>query len=270
MTVPWLNPEYPSLFPSAASALKDPNGLLAVGGDLSIERLLAAYSQGIFPWYDAFLEDGKPSPILWWCPQPRCVLRITDLKISRSLSQSIRNRGYQVSFNQNFAKTIRNCASRGKPSQTQQLFQENEHSPEHVKSPELIKENESLITSKTWINPDMISAYEQLHRLGHAHSVECWLDDQLVGGLYGVCIGSMFYGESMFSKARDASKVALFYLTQILSEQGASCIDCQISNPHLSSLGAKDIKLDTFMNIVQQHIQQPDIEFPTDMRQSGM
>ncbi len=232
MSIPWLREDYPELFPEAYSALKEPNGLLAAGGDLSPERLLAAYQRGIFPWYEEFLEDGSPSPILWWCPAPRCVLFIKDLKVSPSLKKSMRNRGYSISCDRAFEETIIACA-------------------------------ESRADSEgTWINQDMIEAYTQLHRQGYAHSVECWSGEQLVGGLYGIAIGQMFFGESMFSKERDSSKTAFVALCSYLQRQGQDLIDCQIANPHLISLGASEIDLDQFLDHLSLTTNQEPLDFP--------
>jgi leucyl/phenylalanyl-tRNA--protein transferase len=231
MSIPFLGVDV-SLFPDTKFALKEPNGLLAAGGDLSTARLINAYQLGIFPWYEEFLEDGSPSPILWWCPTPRCVLYIKDLRVSRSLRKSIRNAGFEVSCDNAFSTTVDACAA------------------ERAKS------------TGTWINQDMKDAYYELHRAGFAHSIECWHQEVLVGGLYGVSIGNMFFGESMFSLKSDASKVALFYLCALLKEQGSQMIDCQISNPHLESLGAGEIDIEDFQNHLIQNCNKASLNFP--------
>ena len=204
--IPWLKPgDPPDAFPPVSSALREPNGLLCAGGDLSTARLLAAYRRGIFPWYSA----GQP--ILWWCPDPRAVLFPAEFKISRSLAKTLRNRGYTVTFDRAFATVMRSCSDRG------------------------------LRPEGTWISPQMMAAYQALHDLGHAHSVETWLDDRLVGGLYGVALGRVFFGESMFSVERDASKVALKRLVDLCLAHDVALIDCQVPSAHLQSLGAREI-----------------------------
>src|ERR1039458_1510970 len=187
--IPWLERDDP--FPPLASALRHPNGLLAAGADLSPERLLAAYRQGIFPWY----SDGEP--ILWWSPDPRMVLIPTELKISRSLAKTLRNRRYEIRFDSAFAAVMQGCASRG---------------DDHAAP--------STGETGTWITADMRAAYQRLHELGYAHSVETWIEGELAGGLYGVAIGRMFYGESMFTRVRDASKMAMVHLVRRLERQG--------------------------------------------------
>jgi len=205
----WLGDEV--AFPPVERALKDPNGLLAAGGDLSIERLLAAYRSGIFPWF----SGGEP--ILWWSPDPRMVLYCEELKVPRSLAKSARNKGYRVSVDTSFAEVLRGCAAprRGEPG--------------------------------TWLGAAMQKAYLRLHRDGHAHSFETWRGDDLVGGLYGVALGRMFYGESMFSRETDASKVALLGLVAELRARGFPLIDCQMRTPLLGSLGAREIPRRVFM-----------------------
>ena len=198
-------------FPAPRHALDDPNGLLAIGGDLSTARLLQAYRLGIFPW---FSDD---QPILWWCPDPRCILYPTRLKISRSLRKSLRNKGVEVSFDNAFDEVIDACAA---PRQQQ---------PE------------------TWITSDMRQAYQQLHRMGVAHSVEVWHEQQLVGGLYGLSLGRAFFGESMFSQLRDSSKIALVYLCGQLRTWQFDFIDCQVENAHLLSLGCELIPREHFL-----------------------
>jgi leucyl/phenylalanyl-tRNA--protein transferase len=207
--IPWLSAE--PEFPAPEKALSDPNGLLAAGGDLSPQRLLAAYRRGIFPWYAA----GEP--ILWWSPDPRMVLFPDELKVSRSLARTLRRADYAVRLDTAFDDVIRACA--GKPREGQ---------------------------AGTWITAEMQQAYRDLHRLGHAHSVETWVDGKLAGGLYGIAIGRAFYGESMFSDARDASKIALAHLCAYLKQRGFGIIDCQMETSHLASLGARPIPRSDF------------------------
>jgi len=187
-------------------------GLLAVGGDLSPERLLLAYSLGIFPWYN----PGEP--ILWWSPNPRCVLLPANLHISRSLHRFMRKQSWRISFNENFPGVIDQCRSL----------------------------RAGLDGSGTWITPEMKEAYTQLHQLGFAHSIECWDGDHLVGGLYGICIGRCFFGESMFSRSNNASKVVLVYLMEYLQQKGFELLDCQQTTDHLLSMGAQEISRQEF------------------------
>ncbi|WP_299592626.1 leucyl/phenylalanyl-tRNA--protein transferase [uncultured Microbulbifer sp.] len=205
-------------FPDTSCALEDPDGLLAVGGDLTPEWLLAAYSRGIFPW---FSDD---QPILWWSPSPRCIVRPASTRFSRSLKKVIRRGHYQVTFNQAFEQVLDGCAA--------PRAQE----------------------SGTWITEDMREAYLAMHQLGHAHSVEAWLDGELVGGLYGLAIGQVFFGESMFHRATDASKVAFAHLVRQLAEWGCELIDCQVSNPHLASLGAVEVPREEFERLLADGI----------------
>jgi len=207
--VPWLGPEDP--FPPVERALREPNGLLCAGADLSLERLIAAYRGGIFPWYSG------TEPILWWSPDPRMVLYCDDLKISRSLAKNTRNKGYEVRVDTAFADVLRGCAAP--------------------------RDGEG----GTWLGEEMHAAYARLHRAGHAHSFECWHDGTLVGGLYGVAIGRMFYGESMFSRATDASKVALVALVDELRRRGFPLIDCQVRTPLLAQLGGREIPRREFL-----------------------
>jgi leucyl/phenylalanyl-tRNA--protein transferase len=211
--IPWLERETP--FPPVRSALKEPNGLLAAGGDLSPERLLDAYRRGIFPWY------SEGDPILWWSPDPRMVLFPRELKISRSLGKTLRNRRYEVRFDSAFEEVIASCAAprKGEPG--------------------------------TWIGDSMIGAYLELHRLGHAHSVETWIDGDLAGGLYGVAVGRVFFGESMYSRARDASKIALAALVAHLDSAGFGLIDCQMHTRHLETLGAREIPRARFSRLLE-------------------
>ena len=192
-------------FPDVSLALREPDGLLAVGGDLSPERILAAYRQGIFPWY----SDNQP--ILWWSPDPRTVLFPASLKISRSLRKILRKQRFKVTLDQAFEQVIAACAEPRAGDQG------------------------------TWITTDMAVAYAQLHRHGHAHSVECWQDEVLVGGLYGIAIGQVFFGESMFSTVSEASKVAFCHLVRQLQAWEFGLIDCQVYTSHLASLGAEKI-----------------------------
>jgi leucyl/phenylalanyl-tRNA--protein transferase len=203
--------EHPSGFPNPALAEQEPNGLLAVGGDLSVERLLAAYRRGIFPWY------GEGQPILWWSPDPRLVLFPSALRVSRSLRRTLRRDLYAVSIDRDFAGVIEGCAA------------------------------PRAAADGTWIVPAMRRAYVRLHALGHAHSVEVWQGPNLVGGLYGVAVGCAFFGESMFSDATDASKVALAHLAHRLDAWGYDLIDCQVYTPHLASLGAVEIPRAAFL-----------------------
>ena len=198
-------------FPSPDSALHDPNGLLCAGADLSVERLLAAYRRGIFPWYSG------DEPILWWSPDPRMVLFCDELKVSRSLAKSMRNKGYQVTVDRCFEEILMNCSKTRK---------------DH---------------GGTWLGKDMCNAYLALHRAGHAHSFETWHQGRLVGGLYGVAIGRAFFGESMFSRSTDASKVALVRLVETLRARGFPMIDCQQRTPLLASLGARAIPRRQFL-----------------------
>lgn len=197
-------------FPPLDKALIEPNGLLAAGGDLSPERLLAAYSQGVFPWFN---EDD---PILWWSPDPRMVLFPNELKISRSLSKTLRKGKYKICTDNAFFQVMQACAE---PRKGQ---------------------------SGTWIHPEMVAAYVALHELGLAHSVEMWRDETLVGGLYGIAIGKIFFGESMFSRETDASKIAFVHLVRQLSFWEFGMIDCQMKTSHLASFGAREIRRKEF------------------------
>jgi leucyl/phenylalanyl-tRNA--protein transferase len=212
----------PEAFPPVDEALEDPDGLLCAGGDLSPERLLAAYRRGIFPWY----AEGQP--ILWWSPDPRMVLFPDELRVTRSLRKSLRNRGYRVTFDQAFAEVVAQCADSG-----------------------------TRAFEGTWISPDMHRAYVELHVLGHARSVEVWQGDKLVGGLYGIEIGRVFFGESMFSAMTDASKVALYHQVGALRERGVELIDCQVASDHLFSLGARLIPRDEFIARIERACQAP-------------
>ena len=225
--IPWLRPtDPPDAFPPVTSALTDPDGLLCVGGDLRPERLLAAYRRGIFPWY----SEGQP--ILWWSPDPRMVLFPAEFKVSRSLGKTLRKRRFRVTLDTCFDAVIAQCADSG-----------------------------TRASDGTWISPAIRTAYGELHRLGYAHSVEVWLDEspatsavatatgrepdggggksRLVGGLYGLLLGQVFFGESMFSTETDASKVALHELVRWLQQRNVELIDCQVASDHLFTLGAR-------------------------------
>ena len=227
MTAPyWLNPLDREDFPDVSLALRDPDGLLAIGGDLSIERLLAAYRRGIFPWY------SDDQPILWWSPDPRSIIRPENLIVSKSLSKTLKKQTFKVTFDQAFTDVIVQCAQ---PRQKE---------------------------SGTWITDEMTQAYIRLHDAGHAHSVECWQENKLVGGLYGIAIGNVFFGESMFSLVSDASKVAFVYLIKQLQHWGYEMIDCQVQSNHLDSLGAENIPRTVFVHSLEYYCQQPGHDTP--------
>jgi len=223
--IPWLRPGDPATaFPPVEAALTEPDGLLCAGGDLSAERLLAAYRRGIFPWF----SEGQP--ILWWSPDPRTVLYPSEFKVSRSLGKTLRNRGFVVTLDQAFATVMERCA------------------------------DPALRPEGTWISAQMRTAYQRLHELGYAHSLEVWDGERLVGGLYGVALGRTYFGESMFSVERDASKVALHALARLMLERGGRLIDCQVASAHLDSLGARSIPRRQFVRELAEAIpdQQPD------------
>ncbi len=221
----YLPPEAaPTSLPAASEALADPPGLLAAGGSLTPDWLRHAYRHGIFPWYSA----GEP--ILWWSPPQRMVFRPEALRVPRSLRQSARNRGYLIGLDTNFNSVMAGCASRGAMPHSQN------QSTEIIELSSTDK-TESQAPDATWIVPEMVAAYAALHAAGDAHSVEVWKDGELVGGLYGVSLGGMFWGESMFSRARDASKVALLALAAECRQRGIGLIDAQFHTPHLESLG---------------------------------
>ncbi|WP_280547602.1 leucyl/phenylalanyl-tRNA--protein transferase [Halomonas sp. 11-S5] len=213
--LPWL-PERPVGFPPIASALRDPDGLLAAGGALTPEWLLAAYRRGIFPW---FSDD---QPVLWWSPDPRMVLFPNEIRVRRSLAKRLRNAGFHITADTAFEGVVAACMAPrdGQPG--------------------------------TWITAEMQTAYGRLHRLGAAHSVEVWHADELVGGLYGVAMGPVFFGESMFSRQADASKVALVHLARAMTAGGGRLIDCQMHTGHLASLGARDIAQSEFIGYLEQ------------------
>jgi leucyl/phenylalanyl-tRNA---protein transferase len=207
-------------------ALDEPNGLLAVGGSLSVDRLIAAYSSGIFPWF----SDGDP--ILWWCPDPRMVLETGAVHVSKSLRRRLRRGDFDVSFDRAFAAVIRACAApRGDES-------------------------------GTWLVPAMLHAYERLHAEGLAHSVEIWMDGALAGGLYGVALGRMFFGESMFTRRTDASKIALVAVATQLERWGFPIIDCQMRTEHLASLGATEIPRREFVRTVRKLVGEGGVPAP--------
>jgi len=216
----WLQADDP--FPPVERALREPNGLLCAGADLSLGRLLEAYRHGIFPWY----SDGEP--ILWWSPDPRMVLFCDELKVSRSLAKSLRNKGYTVRVDTAFRRVLEGCSGPRRGD------------------------------GGTWLSEDMRKAYFALHRAGHAHCFETWRDGELVGGLYGVAVGRMFYGESMFSLATDASKVALVALVGTLRGRGFPLIDCQMRTPLLASLGAREIPRRAFLRQVSALVNYPE------------
>ncbi len=208
-------------FPPLNQALREPNGLLAAGGDLSPQRLVQAYRHGCFPWF----QDGQP--ILWWSPDPRTVLFPAELHISRSLSKCLRQQRYRVTFDQEFARVIQACAA------------------------------PRAYADGTWITTPMQHAYLELHRQGIAHSVEVWQHDELVGGLYGLAMGQLFFGESMFSRADNASKVGFATLVSHLKQWGFALIDCQMPTEHLHSFGARAISRKDFAGYLQAHLNQP-------------
>ena len=217
--IPWLEPDLPPRFPPTRAALDEPNGLLAAGGSLEPEWLLAAYRRGIFPWF------SDEEPILWWTPAPRMVLFPDEFHCSRSLRKFLRRQPYRITVNRRFADVMLACAE-PRPGQP-----------------------------GSWINGPMLRAYKRLHALGHAHSWECWdASDRLVGGLYGVSIGRVFFGESMFSHANNASKACLKSLAE---EGGYGLIDCQMHTDHLASLGAREISRSAFEGRLRELLDQP-------------
>ena len=223
---PWLlPPDAPATaFPAVATATAD--GLLAIGGDLSPARLIAAYRRGIFPWYSA----GEP--ILWWSPAPRMVMSPDQLHLGRSLRKRLRQQPYQITLDHAFSAVIAGCAA------------------------------PRAGADGTWITAAMIDAYCQLHRLGYAHSVEAWQEGLLVGGLYGIAIGQIFFGESMFSRANDASKIAFAHLVQQLQQWRFALIDCQMETAHLRRFGATAVPREQFLGQLQAHIDQPSLATP--------
>jgi len=215
----WLGPPGSEIrFPDPASALSWPNGLLAAGGDLAPARLLAAYRLGIFPWY----ETGQP--ILWWCPDPRAVILPGELHVSRRLKRFLARDPFEASFDRAFDEVVAGCARTMEPD------------------------------VGTWITPEMIAAYRELHRLGHAHSVEIWDHEQLVGGLYGVAVGRAFFAESMFSRKANASKAAMVFLVGELRSRGFRVMDCQLPSRHLATMGAREIPRDEFLALLVANV----------------
>ena len=221
-TITWLSPQdAPEWFPPLEQALEEPSGLLAAGGDLSPERLIAAYRRGIFPWY----SPGQP--VLWWSPDPRAVLFPEEFHCTRSLAKTLRNGGFSYSMDVDFAAVIDGCAA------------------PRAASP------------GTWITSDMRAAYLELHRREHAHSIEIWRDGALVGGLYGVRLGGVFFGESMFSRERDASKAALAHLVAVCRRNSLAVIDCQLPSRHLTTLGSRTIPRSQFQALLREHARTP-------------
>lgn len=224
----WLEPDSPATaFPDVELALDEPDGLLAIGGDLSRPRLLEAYRRGIFPWY------SDDQPILWWAPDPRLVLAPSGIHISRSLAKALRRNKFTLTMDRAFNEVIQACAE-PRPDQ-----------------------------SGTWITAEMMTAYADLHAGGYAHSVECWYRGRLAGGLYGVSLGRVFFGESMFSREADASKVALVYLARQLVRWEFPLIDCQVRTGHLESLGAFPIARSEFTRILARETAQAPPPLPT-------
>jgi leucyl/phenylalanyl-tRNA---protein transferase len=217
--IPWLEPDQP--FPPVQRALRAPNGLLAAGADLSVDRLIDAYRHGIFPWY----SEGQP--VLWWSPDPRMVLYPANVAVSKSLRKRLRSAEYQIRADTCFGEVMRACAEprKGQPG--------------------------------TWINPEMLCAYAALHAVGLAHSIETWKHGELAGGLYGVAIGRVFFGESMFTRATDASKLALVHLSRQLDRWGFGVIDCQMATAHLASLGAREIPRADFLRALSELVNYP-------------
>lgn len=223
----WLDPRDPDApFPPVALALRDPDGLLAIGGDLSPRRLVNAYRNGIFPWY------SKGQPILWWSPDPRLVLEPAALRVSRSLRKTLRRAPYRITLDRDFAGVIDGCAAPRRDGEG------------------------------TWITPEMRAAYLRLHELGYAHSAEAWSGEMLVGGLYGIAIGRMFFGESMFTRASDASKIAFVHLVRQLEAWGFGLIDCQVETAHLARFGARPIPRAEFIERMQPLLAQPPVPAP--------
>jgi leucyl/phenylalanyl-tRNA--protein transferase len=223
-TIPWLGTDKQK-FPPPSQALGEPNGLLAAGGDLSSERLLAAYRQGIFPWYEA------PDPILWWSPDPRAVLDPRHVHLSGSLRKLLRKQIFTVRADTAFSRVIDGCAD--------------------LRSAD----------GGTWIGPAMREAYCELHRMGYAHSIETWVEDELAGGLYGVALGRIFFGESMFSRADNASKVAFAHLAEHLRRRNFALIDCQQDTVHMRSFGTFTIARSEFQDILTRNVNLPGDDF---------
>lgn len=223
ISIPWLDPDSYE-FPDPANALDEPNGLLAVGGDLAPDRILAAYHRGIFPWFN------PGDPILWWSPSPRTVIYPEQLHLSKSLRKTLRQGIYRVTFDHDFRKVMQYCAA------------------------------PRAYADGTWINKEIIAGYCALHERGIAHSVEVWRGDELVGGLYGIALGQIFFGESMFSRADNASKVGFAHLVRQLREWNFQLIDCQVANDHLFSLGAVAISREDFQQMLINFIKRPGMD----------
>jgi leucyl/phenylalanyl-tRNA---protein transferase len=221
LDLPRLGDDPDAPFPPGATALDAPNGLLAWGGDLHPRRLLAAYRAGIFPWY----SEGQP--ILWWSPAPRCVIFPADVHLSRRTRRRYNSGCYRLSADVAFERVIAACAE------------------------------PRTYESGTWISADMAAAFTRLHRMGHAHSVEVWLGDELCGGIYGLAIGAAFFGESMFSRRVDASKIALVALCRVLQQRGFGLLDCQVGNPHLFRMGAVEISRAGFERWLAELVDEP-------------
>ncbi len=217
--IPWLSDD--DEFPPVERALAEPNGLLAAGSDLRPERMLTAYRSGIFPWY----SSGQP--VLWWSPDPRMVLFPAEFRMPRSLVKRLRRRDYEIRVDTAFKSVMHACAAPRSDG------------------------------AGTWITPEMIAAYCELHRLGHAHSVETWINDELAGGLYGIALGRMFYGESMFTRVPDASKIALAHLVQRLERRKFGIIDCQMNTAHLARFGAREIPRREFSQRLAELVNYP-------------
>jgi leucyl/phenylalanyl-tRNA--protein transferase len=217
--IPLLGPSDP--FPPVDDALDDPNGLLAAGGGLGVARLIEAYARGIFPWF----SDGDP--VLWWCPDPRMVLATDAVHVSRSLERRLKKGGFEITFDRAFARVLTECAA---PRRHE---------------------------SGTWLVPAMRKAYLQLFEAGAAHSIEVWMDGELAGGLYGVCLGRMFFGESMFTRRTDGSKIAIVMLARHLWQWGIPMIDCQMRTEHLLTMGAREIRRRRFVRTVADLVTQP-------------
>lgn len=231
--IPWLA-THPVQFPDTRKALKEPNGLLAAGGDLSADTLLAAYHRGIFPWYQ------EPDPILWWSPDPRMVLDPREVHISSSMKKMLRKMPFTITCDQAFDKVMQACAGTRN------------------------------YTDETWISTEIQRAYGALHEQGHAHSVEVWQEGRLIGGLYGVALGSVFFGESMFSQVANASKAGFITLCQVLGNCGVGLVDCQVYTPHLASLGAREIPRNEFERLLKVLTQQQPTGNPWTMLESSV
>jgi leucyl/phenylalanyl-tRNA---protein transferase len=233
--LPWITADEPLPLATEATNEQGLEGLVCAGIDLTTTRLLEAYSKGIFPWF----SEGQP--VLWWSPDPRMVLKLENFRLHRSLEKTMRRQleggdqsdGWQIRVNTSFEQVMRACAE---PRPTQ---------------------------NGTWITEDIINAYSGLHAAGKAHSIEVWQGNELIGGLYGVCLGKMFYGESMFARQADSSKTALAWLVNFLQQHGVPMIDCQQNTKHLSFMGAKEISRTEFLSSITQLIKQDSIVFPT-------